>query len=262
MILVGTRPEIIKVAPLIRVFARRKMAFCLVHSGQHYDYAMSAKFFDDLELPSPDFSLKTKMRTPVAQTAEVMTGFERIIGEVGPGLIIVQGDTNTTLAGGLAAIKSGVPVAHVEAGLRSYDMRMQEEYNRIVVDHISEYLFAPTRMAKRTLLSENVWGRAYTVGNTAIDACIQHATMAARKSRILESLRFKRYALATLHRAENVDDPKSLAEITAALMEAPVPIVIPLHPRTAKRLKENGLWINSRGTRTYKSYRPWGTSIS
>jgi len=242
MILVGTRPEIIKMAPIVRAFTRRGMPFTLVHSGQHYDYEMSAKFFEDLELPSPDINLKMRASTPSAQTAEVMAGVEGIIGETRPRLLLVQGDTNTTLGGGLAAVKSGVPVAHVEAGLRSNDFRMQEEFNRRVVDHISSYLFAPTNLSKRALRAENVWGRVFVTGNTVIDACLQHAPMAARRSRIIKALRFSEYALATVHRAENVDDREVLRNIAESVMEAPVPVVIPIHPRTRKRLEEDGLW--------------------
>jgi len=242
MMLVGTRPEIIKMAPLIRAFKRRGMLFTLVHSGQHYDYNMSERFFEDLELPRPDINLRVKASAPAAQMAEVMAGFEKIVGAMKPRLVLVQGDTNTTLGGGLAAVKSGVPIAHVEAGLRSYDLRMQEEYNRRIVDHISSYLFAPTRASKRILLDENVWGKIYVTGNTVIDACNQHVTIASRKSRILKTLRFKRYALATVHRAENVDNPKVLRNIVESMMDAPVPVIMPVHPRTEKRLKENDLW--------------------
>lgn len=242
MILVGTRPEIIKMAPLIRAFKRRGLPFILVHSGQHYDYNMSEKFFEELELPCPDANLKISASSPASQTAEVMTGVERIIGETRPGFVLVQGDTNTTLGGGLAAVKSGVPVAHVEAGLRSYDMRMQEEYNRRILDHISSYLFTPTNMSRRILLAEHVWGRICVTGNTVIDACIQHAPIASRRSTILRALRFRGYALATIHRAENVDDPKVLRNIAESMMEAPIPIVMPVHPRTKRRLEENELW--------------------
>jgi len=242
MILVGTRPEIIKMAPVVRAFKRRGMPFTLVHSGQHYDYEMSERFFEDLELPSPDINLKIRASTPAAQTAEVMMGVEGIIGEMRPRALLVQGDTNTTLGGGLAAVKSGVPVAHVEAGLRSNDFRMQEEYNRRVVDHISSYLFAPTNASKRILQAESVWGRVFVTGNTVIDACVQHAPMAAKRSKITRTLRFSEFALATVHRAENVDDPEVLRNIAEAMMGAPVPVVMPVHPRTRKRLEEYGLW--------------------
>ncbi|MBO3803060.1 MAG: UDP-N-acetylglucosamine 2-epimerase (non-hydrolyzing) [Candidatus Brockarchaeota archaeon] len=240
--LVGTRPEIVKMAPLVREFERRGVPFNLVHSGQHHDYEMSGKFFEELELPRPDFKLGIKASTPAGQTGEAMVGVERIARETGPKLVLVQGDTNTTLAGALAAAKSKVPIGHVEAGLRSYDLRMQEEHNRRVVDHLSSYLFAPTRLCKKILLGENVWGKVSVTGNTVIDACIQHAPIAERKSKVLERLRFKRYALATLHRAENVDDPKVLKGLAESMMEAPLPIVMPVHPRTEKRLKEQGLW--------------------
>jgi len=242
MMLVGTRPEIIKMAPLVRAFMRRGMPFTLVHSGQHYDFEMSEKFFEDLELPRPDINLQIRASKPAAQTAEVMAGVEGIIDEMRPRLLLVQGDTNTTLGGGLAAVKSGVPVAHVEAGLRSNDFRMQEEFNRRVVDHISSYLFAPTNLSKRILRSENAWGRIFVTGNTVIDACIQHAHIAARRSNIIKALRFSKYALATVHRAENVDDREVLRNIAESMMEAPVPVVIPIHPRTKRRLEEHGLW--------------------
>jgi len=242
ILLVGTRPEIVKMAPLIRAFEKEGVPFNLVHSGQHYDYSMSEKFFEELELPKPNFRLRIRAASPAGQTGQVMVGVEKVVRETGAKLVLVQGDTNTTLAGALSAVKSNVPLGHVEAGLRSYDLRMQEEHNRRIVDHVSSYLFAPTRLCKNVLLGEKVWGNASVTGNTAIDACVQHAPMAKRRSKVTKLLRFNRYALATLHRAENVDDPVVLKNLVESMMEAPLPVVMPVHPRTEKRLKEHGLW--------------------
>ncbi|MGQ9514203.1 MAG: non-hydrolyzing UDP-N-acetylglucosamine 2-epimerase [Thermoproteota archaeon] len=242
IVLVGTRPEIVKMAPVVRAFRKEGISFKLVHSGQHYDYEMAEKFFEELEIPKPDYRLGIGSRTAAGQIAEVMVGVEKILREKRSKIVLVQGDTNTTLAGSLAALKASVPVGHIEAGLRSYDLRMQEEHNRRIVDHISSYLFAPTRFCKKVLIGESVWGRTFVTGNTVIDACIQHAPIAARRSKILRSVRFKRYALATLHRAENVDDPKVLRDLVESMMESPLPIVMPVHPRTRKRLVEFDLW--------------------
>jgi len=178
-----------------------------------------------------------------------------ILRAIRPRLVLVQGDTNTTLGGGLAAVKSGVPIAHVEAGLRSYDLRMQEEYNRRIVDHVSSYLFAPTRASKRTLLDENVWGKKYVTGNTVIDACNQHVTIASRKSCMLKTLRFKGYALTTIYKAENVENPEMLRSMVESMMEAPVPVIMPVHPRTEKRLKENDLGRTFSKHANFRSFR-------
>ena len=156
-------------------------------------------------------------------------------------LFLVEGDTNSVLAAALAANKRFIPIGHVEAGLRSFDFRMPEEYNRRLTDHMSEYLFAPTERAKTNLIKESVWGKIYVTGNTAIDAVIQHLPIAERKSDIMRKIPFKTFALATAHRAENVDNVSVLESFMDVFSKSPIPIVYPMHPRTKKRLEENNM---------------------
>lgn len=238
MIIVGTRPEIVKMAPLIRAFEKAGLPFVFVHCGQHYDYNMSQQFIEELELPTPDYGFKVKAYSPGLQTARILTIVERVLKKAKSKVALVEGDTNGVLASGLAAVKLGVPVGHVEAGLRSFDLRMPEEHNRRLVDHLSRYLFAPTEIAKRNLKKENVWGNIYVTGNTVIDAVIQHMPLAEKKSHILKEIRFKQFALATAHRAENVDDPVVLKNFVDAFSEGPIPVVYPIHPRSRKRLQQ------------------------
>lgn len=242
MVVVGTRPEIIKMASIIEVLERSEVPHIFVHCGQHYDYNMSKQFIEDLELPTPDYEYRLKAYSQGEQTARILMHMERLLEETCPSLVLVEGDTNGVLATSLAAVKLGIGVGHVEAGLRSFDLRMSEEHNRRLTDHISEYLFAPTETAASNLRRENVWGKIYVTGNTVIDAVIRHLPIAEQKSRILEAVRFKRFALATAHRAENVDDLKALESFIETFAEAPIPVVYPMHPRTRKRLKQNKIY--------------------
>jgi len=241
-IVVGTRPEIIKMAPVIRALKERDEDFVFVHTGQHYDYEMSRCFIEELELPEPKYGLKLERRNPPSQIGEMMLKLEHVLIKEKPKLVLVQGDTNSTLASALTALKLNIPVGHVEAGLRSFDWRMPEEHNRIMVDHISELLFAPTSTARENLVRERVHGKVYVTGNTVVDAVLQHMPMAERKSRIMKLVKFSRYALVTVHRAENVDDPIVLKSFVEAFLRSRAPIVFPIHPRTAKRLKQFKLY--------------------
>jgi UDP-N-acetylglucosamine 2-epimerase (non-hydrolysing) len=238
MVVVGTRPEIIKMAPIVRALRDEKLPYVFVHCGQHYDYNMSQQFIEELELPKPDYSFKVKAYSPGQQTARILTLVERVVKKVKPKVVLVEGDTNGVLASALAAVKLNVSVGHVEAGLRSFDLRMPEEYNRRLVDHMSNYLFAPTDTARKNLENENVWGNVYVTGNTVIDAVIQHLPLAEKKSKIMRQIRFKRFALVTAHRAENVDNPDVLRNFVEAFVESPIPIVYPIHPRSKKRLRQ------------------------
>lgn len=242
MVVVGTRPEIIKMAPVLRALQRIKLPCAFIHCGQHYDYSMSQQFIEELELPQPDFTFKIKAAMPAAQTAQILLNMARLLKKTLPALVLVEGDTNSVLAAALAANKSGIAVGHVEAGLRSFDLRMPEEHNRRLTDHLSEYLFAPTLRAEANLKQENVWGKIYVTGNTVIDAVHQHLPIAEKKSMILDEIRFERFALATAHRAENVDDLTVLKNFMEAFAESPLPVVYPMHPRTKKRLRQNGLY--------------------
>ncbi len=241
-VVVGTRPEIIKMAPVVNSFQKHDVDFTLLHSAQHYDFNMSQRFYQELGLPKPDLSLRLRAEPPAAQTAMIMTQVENVISQERPALLAVQGDTNTMLAAAITAFKHGIPVEHVEAGLRSYDWRMPEEHNRRMVDHASTFLFAPTPRAKLTLLREKVPGQVYVTGNTVIDAIIQHMPIAEKISTVMNCLGFEEYALATAHRAENVDNPMILRNLVESFLHSPIPIVFPAHPRTVRRMKEYGLW--------------------
>jgi UDP-N-acetylglucosamine 2-epimerase (non-hydrolysing) len=241
VVVAGTRPEIIKMAPIIRALNKAKLPQVFVHCGQHYDYNMAQQFIENLELPAPDYALKIEASSPGAQTAEIMMKMDQLLEKIEPSIVLVEGDTNTVLSASLAANKRVIPIGHVEAGLRSFDLRMPEEHNRRLTDHISEYLFAPTERAKANLLKENVWGKIYLTGNTAIDAVIEHLPIAEKKSTIMEKIPFKTFALATAHRAENVDNVSVLESFMEVFSKSPIPIVYPMHPRTKKRLQENNM---------------------
>ncbi len=241
VVVAGTRPEIIKMAPIIRALNQAKLPFVFVHCGQHYDYNMSQQFIENLELAAPDYALKIEASSPGAQTAEIMMKMDQLLEKIDPSIVLVEGDTNTVLSAALAANKRTIAIGHVEAGLRSFDLRMPEEHNRRLTDHISDYLFAPTERTKANLLKENVWGKIYLTGNTAIDAVIQHLPIAEKKSTIMEKIPFKTYVLATAHRAENVDDVAFLESFMEIFSKSPLPIVYPMHPRTRKRLQENNM---------------------
>jgi UDP-N-acetylglucosamine 2-epimerase (non-hydrolysing) len=256
---VGTRPEIVKMAPVIRALKRKNMPFIFVHCGQHYDYNMSQQFIDDLQLPKPDYGYRLEANLQgAAQTACIMINMEKLFRKAPPCLSLVEGDTNGVLATSIAAVKLGIPVGHVEAGLRSFDLRMPEEHNRRLTDHISTHLFAPTKTAVSNLENENVWGKIHLTGNTIIDAVAQHLPIAERKSVILEKIRFKEFALATAHRAENVDDLQVLKSFMEAFAEAPIPVVCPMHPRTKKRLRENRIYERIKRSQNVQILPPLG----
>lgn len=242
MVVVGTRPEIIKMAPIIDALQKRRVPHIFVNCGQHYDYNMSRQFIDDLGLPSPDHEYRLRAYSQGEQTARILTQMEQLMKDARPSLVLVEGDTNGVLATSLAAVKLGISVGHVEAGLRSFDLRMPEEHNRRLTDHLSEYLFAPTETAASNLKRESVWGKVYVTGNTIIDAVTQHLPIAEEKSRILEAVKFERFALATAHRAENVDNLKILESFIETFADAPIPVIYPMHPRTKKRLRQNKIY--------------------
>jgi UDP-N-acetylglucosamine 2-epimerase (non-hydrolysing) len=258
MVVVGTRPEIVKMAPIIRALKKHEVPFTFVHCEQHYDYNMSLQFIEELELPLPDYGFKVRAASAGVQTARIMALMDRLLAKTVPSLVLVEGDTNTVLAAALAANKRGVAVGHVEAGLRSFDLRMPEEHNRRLTDHLSAFLFAPTERAKANLEKESVWGKIYVTGNTVIDAVAQHLPIAERKSKILSQIRFERFALATAHRAENVDDLAVLKGFVGAFTESPVPVVYPMHPRTQKRLRQNGLLAKVTGCGNVQVLPPLG----
>ncbi len=245
MFVVGTRPELVKMAPVIREAQRRNLLFQFVHTGQHYSENMDAVFFADLALPKPDVNLAVGSKPAGKQTAEMLEKLEALMLMNRPDAVIVQGDTNSVLAATLAASKLRIPVAHVEAGLRSRDWRQPEEKNRIIADHLSDWLFAPSQKAADNLVQEGLAARMLIVGNTIVDAVLQHKNVAAEKSGILSTLGLsaKGYLLATAHREEYVDDPVRLRDLVASFaavsVESALPLVWPIHPRTQKRLDES-----------------------
>ena len=239
-VVVGTRPEIIKMASIITLLKKNtSITYDIIHTEQHYDYNMNNIFFENLSLPFPKYCLSVGSDSQAQQTAKAMEKIEPVLLKTQPDIVLVQGDTNTVLAAALTATKLHINVGHVEAGLRSYDMRMPEEHNRRVTDHLSAYLFAPTIGNKKILEKENIWGKIFVTGNTVIDACIKYLPKAEQTSTILNQIRFNKYALVTAHRAENVDNPSVLKNFITIFKESPVPIVYPIHPRTVKRLQEN-----------------------
>jgi len=258
MIVVGTRPEVVKMAPIIRALEKHRQPFTFVHSGQHYDYNLSLQFIEELELPTPNYSLKVRTRLPAVQTGRMMINLQKVVEKEKPKIMLIEGDTNTILAATLVALKQNVPVGHVEAGLRSYDFRMPEEHNRRMTDHVSTYLFAPTEKAKENLVKENVWGKIYVTGNTVIDAVKQHFPLAEKGSRIMEHVIFDKFALATVHRMENVDSPTVLMNFAEAFMKSPIPVVFSVHPRTKKRLRQNNLWAKLSSSRNVQMLPPLG----
>jgi len=239
----GARPQFIKAAPLSEAL-RKKHEEKIVHTGQHYDYQMSDVFFEELGIPKPDYYLGVGSKQHGAQTGEMLTGVEDVLLKEKPDWVLVFGDTNSTLAGALAAAKLHIPIAHVEAGLRSYNRQMPEEVNRVLTDHVSTLMFCPTDQAVKNLSLEGITKGVVRTGDVMADALYYHARRAMERSKP-ETLRYpkKSYLLATVHRAENTDDPSRLAGIINAFAQIEGQIVLPLHPRTRKLIQDHRLTI-------------------
>jgi UDP-N-acetylglucosamine 2-epimerase (non-hydrolysing) len=242
---VGARPNLIKIAPLIEEMQRCPgIEQTLLHTGQHYDERMSQVFFDELDIPQPDIYLGVGSGSHAQQTAGVMVAFEKVLLECKPDVVVVVGDVNSTLACAVTAAKLWVPVAHVEAGLRSFDRRMPEEINRVVTDAVSDFLFTTSRDADENLRREGVsLDKMFFVGNVMIDTLNKHRACAEQLGTPTRlGLEPGRYALLTLHRASNVDVPQVLSRIIDALItiQGNIPILFPAHPRTVKRIAEFG----------------------
>jgi len=251
-IVVGTRPEIIKMSPIIRECERRKQDYFILHTGQHYSYNMDQVFFEQLELPKPKYNLDVGSGTQAEQTGKSLIGIEQVLLKEKTDVVLVEGDTNTVLAGALAATKLHIKVGHVEAGLRSYDRTMPEEINRVLTDHISDFCFAPTEQSRQTLLREGIEEKKiFVTGNTIVDAVYQNLELARKKANILErlGLKEKEYFLVTVHRQENVDNKDRFQEILSGLQrlekEYNVPVVYPIHPRSRKKIEEFGLSVGN-----------------
>lgn len=248
-VVVGTRPGIIKMSPIIRKLQEQDLPHFVIHTGQHYSAEMDDVFMRELGVTSDVFRVSDSHKKTLhgEKTAHMLTGVEEVLHREKPGVVLVCGDANTNLAAGLAARKLHIILGHVESGLRSWDWQMPEEHNRVILDHISELLFAPTAECVANLKRESVRGEIHLTGNTIVDALLEGIKIAKQKSRILEELGVEKekYILLTSHREENVDNPKRLRGILEGiklvLAELNVPIIFPIHPRTEKRVRELGL---------------------
>ncbi|MDV2482616.1 UDP-N-acetylglucosamine 2-epimerase (non-hydrolyzing) [Methanoculleus sp. Wushi-C6] len=240
--IVGARPQFIKCAPVSREL-REEHEEILVHTGQHYDHGMSEVFFEDLAIPKPDYNLGIGSGTHGHQTGAMLGAIEDVLRAEEPDMVLVYGDTNSTLAGALAAAKLHIPVAHVEAGLRSFDFRMPEEVNRVLTDHASDLLFCPTETAVRNLAAEGIMEGVHLVGDVMLDAMNHNRAVAEERSHILEDVGVEpgEYLAVTVHRPSNTDDRDNMAAIIGALGEAGMPVVFPVHPRTRNYLGKYGL---------------------
>jgi len=245
--ILGTRPEIIKCAPVIRECEKQGIPFILIHSGQHYSYEMDQIFFEELELPKPHYALEVGSGSHGEQTAKILERVEKVLISEKPDVALVQGDTNTVIAGALAAAKLHIKVGHIEAGLRSYFREMPEELNRLVADVLSDFLFVPTKNSEKILLGEGYSKeKIHVVGNTVVDATLEHIKISEKKSNILKELNIepKKYFVITAHRPENVDKPTRLKSILESLVEVSnkykMSVVWPIHPRTQKMIEEFG----------------------
>lgn len=234
---VGARPEFVQAAPVSRAL-RAWGREVLVHTGQHYDYQMSAVFFQQVGLPEPDYNLGVGSGSHAWQTGHMLIRLEEVLLQERPDWVIVRGDTNSTLAGALAAVKLGLPLVHIEAGLRSFDKSMPEEINRVLTDRVSDVLFCPTEAAVRNLAAEGITRGVYRVGDVMYDGLLYNLALAKARSTILDDLTLspKGYLLATVHRASNTDTRDHLAAILAALALVDEPVVFPAHPRTRKQI--------------------------
>ncbi len=244
--IVGARPQFIKASVVSRALAGR-FEEVMIHTGQHYDREMSDQIFDDLNMREPDFNLGVGGGSHGKQTGLMLIELEKTIAEVNPDCILVYGDTNSTLAGALVAAKARIPLAHVEAGLRSFNRSMPEEVNRVLTDHVADYLFCPTDAAIQNLVREGITEGVHWVGDVMYDALLHNRALAQRRMSILPQLRVKKkmYALATVHRAANTDDPARLESILEALGGLPVPVIFPVHPRTRNLIHDSKFAVHS-----------------
>ncbi len=244
---VGARPEFVQSAPVSRALRARHQEV-LVHTGQHYDYRMSQAFFDELGIAVPDYNLGVGSGPHGKQTAEILAGMEEVLRTEQPDLVIVRGDTNSTVAGSLAASKMAIPTAHIEAGERSYDRRMPEEINRLVADHLADLHFCASQASVQRLADEGIIDTVHWVGDVMYDALLQNLPLARERSSIMDRLGLApgRYALVTVHRASNTDDPTRLQQIVAALNNVEETVVFPAHPRTQQALARIGARLSER----------------
>lgn len=246
---VGARPQLVKLAPITAAFQGTGHQHVIVHTGQHYDANLSDVFFSGLGIPDPDVHLGVGSGSHGAQTGGVLAAIDPVLAEEKPDWVLVYGDTNSTLAGTLSAVKQHVPVAHLEAGLRSYNRRMPEEHNRVLTDHAADLLLAPTEEAMRHLAAEGLAARSVLVGDVMVDVCrrVRDNLLASGQEPLALPTGIdpaKPYLLATLHRAENTDDPQRLADLLGALAASPLPVALLAHPRLVARAEAYGLRLD------------------
>ncbi len=241
--IVGARPQFIKAATVSRVL-RKQFKELIVHTGQHYDYSMSRLFFEELDMPQPDYHLNVGSGSHGYTTGQMLMRVEKVLSDKRCDLVLVYGDTNSTLAGTLAAAKLNISVGHIEAGLRSFNRKMPEEINRILTDHCADLLFCPTETAIQNLKRESITRGVHLVGDVMYDAALFYAEFASQRSDILDrlDLREKTFHLCTIHRPANTDSRDALSNIVQALIQSKEVIVFPVHPRTKKYLRDYGLW--------------------
>lgn len=243
---VGARPQFVKLAPVADAFARHGVEHVIVHTGQHYDEGLSGAFFADLRIPAPDVHLAVGSRSHGAQTGAMLAALEPVLAEAAPDWVLVYGDTNSTLAGAVAAVKLHLRVAHLEAGLRSFNRRMPEEHNRVLTDHAADLLLAPTAVAMAHLADEGLAARSLLVGDVMTDVCyrVRDAVLADGLAP-LAGVEAGGYVVATIHRAENTDDAARLRHVVAGLAGLPVPVVLAAHPRLRARAVEHGIDLDT-----------------
>ncbi|NJD60115.1 MAG: UDP-N-acetylglucosamine 2-epimerase (non-hydrolyzing) [Anaerolineae bacterium] len=244
---VGARPQFIKSAPVSKALANAGHTEYIVHTGQHYDYGMSKVFFEEMGIPEPWINLNVGSGTPGQQTSQMLARIEPAIMDQKPDIVLGYGDTNSTLAGALATVKLHIKLAHIEAGLRSYNRQMPEEHNRVLTDHCADLLFCPTQTALDNLANEGLTDGVHLVGDTMYDAVLQFSTLAVEKSSVLSRFGIspKDYFLATLHRAYNTDDPQVLRSIFSALQQISDLVIFPIHPRTLHAVQKGQISIAS-----------------
>lgn len=266
--IVGARPQFIKAAPVGKELERRGHKNILVHTGQHYDYNLSKVFFDELEIPAPDYNLEVGPTTPINQMASMMMELETILQKEKPDCAIVYGDTNSTLAAAITLLKIGIPIVHVEGGERNFTLDMKivhpasipEESNRVLVDHISEMIFCASKRAVANLKREGITRQVYRVGDVMLDTFSQMSKMAETRSDVIQKLGLAKgeYVLATVHRAINTDKPERLREIIRGLCLSDIPVVFPIHPRTQKVINANGSGLEISKKSNLKIIEPVG----
>jgi UDP-N-acetylglucosamine 2-epimerase (non-hydrolysing) len=248
-VITGTRPEIIKMFPIMKIFDSRLIDYTYIHTGQHYDKELFIKFIEEFGVRKPDYQISMKEPNPIDQVSIILKEVGTIINKLQPSLVLIEGDTNSVLASALAALKSTIPIAHVESGLRSNDWRTAEEHNRRIVDHVSDILFSPTEISSKNLHDEHVYGEVHTVGNTVMDAinlCLSkenHDDDVIEFNNMLSLMKIdpavaSDFVLVTMHRGENVDNLGNLKQILMALSESELNYIFPMHPHTRKRIQE------------------------